>query len=483
MRKNRKFVILVAVVSLMIASALVYVILVGDTYSMHTHVFLASKSVPETRVELSDENVAELLEAKMENEELILVFKAKNPGKVNLKCKHRSGDDWISFAEGRSLTVSFMNKIYEPSPGEFSFNGFRVVICAFLAALLFTGVMMILMFRDYYKQGDYSYRMIDAGGFAIYSICLFVFILYRLLNSAFSSLSNFINDVILGGFLMLFAFAPIMLVMAFMLAFSNIWLLRNEGYRPVNALGIIFGVLWFFSNAISFRFKLFDFLWEIPNYGFIYQIIIYLVLYMESMFLSTVICSFCSVKHKPALDRDYIIILGCGIRKDGTLTPLLRGRVDSALKFEREQFESTGKHAVFVPSGGQGADEVIAEGEAMERYLLEKGVEPERILREDESVNTFQNMKFSKHLIEKRCGDIKNKKIAFATTNYHIFRGYILAQKNGFHAEGISAKTKPYFFMNAFLREFIGLIVDQKYKHLFVALMLIALFTVWFFFL
>ena len=160
------------------------------------------------------------------------------------------------------------------------------------------------------------------------------------------------------------------------------------------------------------------------------------------------------------------------------LCALLKGRVDSALKFEKAQFEKTGKHAVFVPSGGQGADEVMSEGEAMERYLLDQGVPAERILREDKSASTYENMKFSRAVIEKHCGNIREKLVAFATTNYHVFRGYILARKCRFYASGISAKTKTYFYPNAFLREFAGLLVDKKFTHA-ISILLIALFFIW----
>ncbi len=99
-------------------------------------------------------------------------------------------------------------------------------------------------------------------------------------------------------------------------------------------------------------------------------------------------------------DKDYIIILGCAIRKDGTLYPLIQGRVEQAIDFWKKQYQSTGKKAVFVPSGGQGDDEIIAEAKAMERYLLEKGIPQELILAEDKSTTTRENMKFSKELID-----------------------------------------------------------------------------------
>ena len=119
--------------------------------------------------------------------------------------------------------------------------------------------------------------------------------------------------------------------------------------------------------------------------------------------------------------------------------------------------------------------EVISEGEAMERYLLEQGVPAERIIREDKSTSTFENMKLSREVVEKTDPDFVNKKTAFATTNYHVFRGYILSKKNGFEAQGISAKTKWYFFPNAFLREFIGLTVDKISAHIIFLVALAAI--------
>lgn len=80
--------------------------------------------------------------------------------------------------------------------------------------------------------------------------------------------------------------------------------------------------------------------------------------------------------------------------------------------------------------GGQGSNEVISEAESMKRCLMEMGVPEERILKEDKSVNTYQNIAFSKTVIEQdhdKKGDVN---IAFSTTNYHVFRGYTLAKKS-----------------------------------------------------
>lgn len=162
-----------------------------------------------------------------------------------------------------------------------------------------------------------------------------------------------------------------------------------------------------------------------------------------------------------------VYILGCGIRKDGNLLPLLKGRVDKAIEFYNKQLEATGKKAVFVPSGGQGSDEIISEGEAMKRYLIENGIPEEQIIPETRSTNTLQNMKFSKELIGN-----SNANVAFSTTNYHVFRSGIFAGQAGLKAEGMGSKTKWYFWPNAFIREFVGLLVSQKKK--VIALFLVA---------
>jgi uncharacterized SAM-binding protein YcdF (DUF218 family) len=262
---------------------------------------------------------------------------------------------------------------------------------------------------------------------------------------------------------MLIALTIPMLLMVIFLFVSTLWLMRHEGYRPVNALGIVFAILWFAGMMYTMGSELLSY-HQGPR--ILWWIACYILCYFECMFLSTMACAFLATRYTPPYDRDYIIILGCAIRKDGSLTPLLRGRVDRALAFERAQYAATGRHAVFVPSGGQGDDEVISEGEAMERYLVSQGVEAERIAREDRSVNTYENMKLSRQVIESRGEDIKQVKIAFSTTNYHVFRGYILSRKCGFDAKGVSAPTKTYFYPNAFLREFVGLLVDQRYRHL-----------------
>ncbi len=98
----------------------------------------------------------------------------------------------------------------------------------------------------------------------------------------------------------------------------------------------------------------------------------------------------------------------------------------------------------------------------MKNYLIEKEISPEDIIVEDKSKNTYQNLKFSKQKIDE---DNKDGKIIFSTTNYHVFRSGVIANKEGIDCEGIGSSTKWYFFTNALIREFIANLFIQRKQH------------------
>ena len=99
----------------------------------------------------------------------------------------------------------------------------------------------------------------------------------------------------------------------------------------------------------------------------------------------------------------------------------------------------------------------------MKNYLLEHGIPENKILCDDASQNTYENIKFSNKIISEK---MKDAKVAFSTTNYHVFRAGCIATKQCLNLEGIGAKTKSYFWVNAFIREFIATLVSEKKKHI-----------------
>ena len=147
---------------------------------------------------------------------------------------------------------------------------------------------------------------------------------------------------------------------------------------------------------------------------------------------------------------DYIIIHGAGLRGEEP-TPLLRGRIDQAV----ELWKAQGSHAILVPSGGQGSDEVLSEAEAMSRYLTARGVPQDSILLEDHSTTTLENLLFAKHLLDAQ--GLGTYRCAFVTSDYHVFRTALYASKVGLKGDGIGSKTTGYYFPTAFIREFIAI--------------------------
>ena len=96
---------------------------------------------------------------------------------------------------------------------------------------------------------------------------------------------------------------------------------------------------------------------------------------------------------------------------------------------------------------------------------MEQGIPRERIIVESASVNTSENFSRSKKLIDEHFkGEEPN--IAFATTNYHVFRSGILAYEQGIKAQGAGSRTRSYFWINAFVREFIANLVSEWRMHL-----------------
>ena len=295
-----------------------------------------------------------------------------------------------------------------------------------LSAVVF--IFTVVTFIECFRKARFSYYMVACGGVALFTAFTIVLALYDM--QWYNTFRFFLMNLSDSGFVFAVLTTPLMLVLSAAIAGSNIWLLRHEGRRPQNMLGIGLGLLWVLGIAAVIGSSVYYFGYSDNGVALSTQIsysIAYVLSYMECLLLSTIVSAFLSTKYKPPYDKDYLIVLGCGIRKDGSLTPILKGRVDAAIRFERAQFAAAGRHAKFVPSGGQGSDEVISESEAMKRYLLEQGYPEEQIIKEDKSVNTDQNIRFSREKIMADADNPETVRAGVATTNYHIFRAFITA--------------------------------------------------------
>ena len=326
----------------------------------------------------------------------------------------------------------------------------------------------VLYIKKQYRMHKYSYAIVMNVGVLIFLIINFFRHLNLLISGIGKSSINDIYSLTLDSFSS-FAMVvlPLIIIIAIYSVFTNIFLIRKEGVKFHNLIGIMFGVCILLTTAGS------QYLYIVIKNIEIVQSHIYIkrfvdiginsvLCYFYCLTLATLYCNIMASIHIPKFDKDYMIILGSKIRSDGTLTPILRGRVDRAIEFSKMQKEANNKEITFIPSGGKGKDELFTEAEAMKNYLTEQGISENKIIIENKSKNTIKNISNSKKLIDKN----KGGNIAFATTNYHVFRSGVIANNQGIDCEGIGSKTKWYFYANAMLREFIANLVMQKKEHL-----------------
>ncbi len=196
------------------------------------------------------------------------------------------------------------------------------------------------------------------------------------------------------------------------------------------------------------------------------------ILFFNSFVLLTLIVYTITYSLMPVrTDYDYIIIHGAGLLDGHRISKLLASRIDKAI----EVYERCGHRAKLIPSGGKGDDEDLSEAEAIRGYLLEKGISPEDILIENRSTTTMENLRYSKALIEaqKPAGTYK---CIFVTSNYHVLRTAIYARKAGLSGECVGARTRMYYWISAFLREYAAILAANKLA----AMLWILLWWGWF---
>ncbi len=152
-------------------------------------------------------------------------------------------------------------------------------------------------------------------------------------------------------------------------------------------------------------------------------------------------------EHPPAGIR-HMIILGAQVSKFKPTfpSPQLKERLDTALAYLLKN-----KQVFVIVTGGQGANEAEPEADVMARYLIERGVDPKRIVIENQSTTTIENFTFSRKLI-----DIDTAIIV--TNGYHMYRAKRTARLHGFkHVYALAAPAGSGKTIKAYLREILAL--------------------------
>lgn len=432
------------------------------------------EAVPILEVEKPD--VAHLGTAVWHGSFVSVPVQPDRPGTTDLRILDQNGEELGFYM----LRVGRFGTVYDWQTG--GFTGDTAVLIAVTLFWLAVSAIMVWHYTQAKGAAYYAYSTIYYAGFSLFSLAtgllmLRVTLSHILRPADFSMFSAY--GVINGAskqFMMLTM--PVMIFFAVAMAISNIALLRHERAAVPNTLGLAVSLLLIVGEGIGALLFFRDFSgseWEGRVSNTLENVYATIFVYFECMLVGSAICGVKAARYQPEMDKDFIIILGCWFRKDGTLPPLLQGRVDRALSFWRRQKEETGKEAILIPSGGQGKNEPMAEAEAMRRYLVSQNV-PERAIRmEAQSANTFQNMAFSKKIVDELD---PGGKVLFATTNYHVFRSGLWSNLAGLHAEGIGSRTKWWFWPNAFMRECLGLLKKRWKQEIFLLALLIVFFGV-----
>ena len=134
-------------------------------------------------------------------------------------------------------------------------------------------------------------------------------------------------------------------------------------------------------------------------------------------------------------DVDVIIVLGAGLINDNP-SLILASRLNAAIRYIQ-----TRDNIPIITTGGLGQGQTVTESEAMARYLIARGIDENRIWKEDSSTNSHENINFAKIIMEENGLNVESIKVAIVTNEFHLYRAKLIAKKAGLDAVGVAAET------------------------------------------
>lgn len=148
---------------------------------------------------------------------------------------------------------------------------------------------------------------------------------------------------------------------------------------------------------------------------------------------------------------EYVLILGARVKGD-TVSLSLKNRLDRGVDVLTRFPESKA-----ILSGGQGPGEELPEAEAMKRYLVARGISENRLILEQKSTDTYENMVFSKQVLKDQGTDPFTASVTLITNDFHMLRAKMLAKRAGMNVTGYSAHTPEFTIPKAYSRELAAL--------------------------
>lgn len=261
-----------------------------------------------------------------------------------------------------------------------------------------------------------------------------------------------------------------LLIVPFFLIADGIVMFRREGHSLSNMLSLLLGIVIAIGEMATFLI-IFQpvadgnerrLAWLISQLTVPAGIISYTVIYGSLSFLMFVLYSvfLMIIPHKR--DFDFVIIHGAGLLGGDKVSKLLADRLDKAIEIYRK--DPTPPY--MIPSGGKGGDETVSEAEAMAEYLRWHDIPDEKIILEDKSRTTYENLQNSKEIIESMGGRAYT---TLVTSNYHVYRALRYCRKIGLKCTGVGSHVAFYYWPSALIREWIAIHAEKKHAILFLA--------------
>lgn len=205
--------------------------------------------------------------------------------------------------------------------------------------------------------------------------------------------------------------------------------------------GTLFYLIWFLISAFFIIIDLLIYFKVFEKYKVFKKIFIWVCSIGICIFLVILSLIISKMNVKPVKNLDYIIVLGAQVKESGP-SVVLRYRLDRAVSYLKEN-----DNTLVIVSGGKGINEPATEASVMKEYLINEGINEERIIIEDKSNTTKENLINSKKITR------DNKSIGIVTNNFHMYRALLIGKKYKVKAVGIPSKSNSYYLPNNLLRE------------------------------
>lgn len=177
--------------------------------------------------------------------------------------------------------------------------------------------------------------------------------------------------------------------------------------------------------------------------------VIVLLVATALIFTAVTTVNMVSAANNPPSGETAVVVLGCKVNPSGP-SLMLTTRLEATLEYLNEN-----PSAKCILSGGQGPDEPVSEAQAMQSWLVARGIDKNRLYMEDKSTSTWENLRFSKELIqrEKLC-----PAITVITNEFHQYRARTIAESYNIESYSFSAKTPLYLLPTYYVREIGGIL-------------------------